>query len=143
MVHSFDLFSTFVEIGGAAAPADQEVDGISLVPLLKQEVKTLKRDAFHWHFPTSMWSRHPGGAMRKGDYKLIEHYETNEVELYNLLEDIGETTNLAKTMPEKSAQLLSEFHAWREEVGARMPTLNPNYDPKRADESGNKQKASR
>ena len=135
-VHSFDLFSTFLEIGGAKAPAGQTVDGISLVPLLKQQARTLDREALHWHFPTSMWTRNPHGAIRKGRYKLIEHYDSGAVELYDLANDIGETVNLAKDMPDKTAELLAEFQAWRKSVGAQMPTPNPNYDPARAHEFG-------
>ena len=70
-VTSPDLFATILDITGAAAPAGQPVDGISLVPLLRQ-TGGIERDRLFWHFPTSMWSRWPGGAVLKGNFKLIE-----------------------------------------------------------------------
>ncbi|AZQ63797.1 DUF4976 domain-containing protein [Flammeovirga pectinis] len=126
-VHSYDLFSTFIDIGKTKTPA-QKVDGISLVPLLKQETATLDRDALYWHFPTNMWTRNPKGAIRKGDYKLIENYLTGEIELYDLADDIGETVNLVKQRPEKAKELYNDLKNWRDSFGGLMPTENPNYD---------------
>jgi len=68
--------------------------------------------------------------VRVGEYKLIEFYEDNHVELYNLKNDIGEKNDLAKEMPEKAAELVAMLRAWRIEVDAQMPTPNPNYKPK-------------
>ena len=69
----------------------------------------------------------PGGAVRMGDWKLIEFYEDNRVELYNLKADIGEKNDLAAKMPEKVNKLRDMLHTWRKEVDAKMPTPNPNY----------------
>ncbi len=60
---------------------------------------------------------------------MIEFYEDNHIELYNLKEDISEKNDLSKKMPEKVAELCKMLHDWRREVEARMPTLNPDYDP--------------
>ncbi len=135
-VMSFDLFSTFVDLGGGKVPATQITDGLSIVPLLKKEKEKLPREALYWHFPTSKWTRSPAGAIIKGDYKLIEDYETGRIELYNLASDMGETVNLVTAKPAIAAELLNDFHKWRKEVGAEMPIPNPAFDPTRENEMG-------
>ncbi|MFI3317817.1 MAG: sulfatase [Rikenellaceae bacterium] len=131
---TYDLFSTFLEIGSGKVPAGQITDGESLIPVLTQKADKLKREAIYWHFPTNMWTRHPEGAIRKGDYKLIENYLDGSIQLYNVVADIGETTDLASTNPELAKDLLEDLRAWRKDVGAGMPTPNPNYDPLRENE---------
>ena len=78
----------------------------------------------------------PAGAVRQGDWKLIEFYDDNHVELYNLADDIGEATDLAESLPEKAAALRAMLAAWREEAGALMPTVNEQFDPARRGEWG-------
>ena len=75
----------------------------------------------------------PYSAVRNGNYRLIEFHEDNSVRLYNLADDIGEQTDLAPAMPRKAAALRSQLHQWRKSVAAQMPTMNPDYDPQRAD----------
>lgn len=126
-----DLFATILDVASAAAPAGESVDGVSLVPLLRQ-AGAIERKALVWHFPTSMWSRWPGGAIRQGDFKLIEFFEDDRVELYDLARDLGETRNLAAERPELAQRLRAELQRWRRSVGARMPVPNPDFDPRRA-----------
>ena len=76
------------------------------------------------------------GAIRKGRYKLIEHYEDGSIELFDLEEDLGERVNLSHRQPDKAAELLNDLRSWRGSVGAGMPIPNPDYDPFRADELG-------
>ncbi len=86
-----------------------------------------KRNTYGEHYPHyGNQGGSPGGAVRVGDYKLIEFYEDNRVELYNLRDDLGEQNDLAARMPDKAAELRQMLHQWRSEVGARMPTPNPN-----------------
>lgn len=125
-VSSIDFFPTLVEIAGAKLPG--QVDGRSLVPLLKQRGK-LEREALFWHYP-HYWNRNrvrPYGAVRAGDWKLIELYEDMRVELYNLKEDLGETRDLAGEKPGKAAELRALLHNWRQSVDAQMPTPNPEF----------------
>jgi hypothetical protein len=90
----------------------------------------MKRDAIYWHYPHyHTVGATPYGAIREGDFRLVEFYEDNHVELYNLKEDIGETKDLAATLPEKTAALRQKLHKWRQTVGAQMPTPNSKYDP--------------
>ena len=80
--------------------------------------------------------------MRAGDWKLIEYYETSlagagaPIELFNLRDDPAETRNLAGKEPKRVAALKERIAAWRTAVGAQMPTVNPDYDPARAKQSG-------
>ena len=125
---STDFYPTILAMAGLPAMPEQHQDGVSLAPLLAGK-SGFDRDAIYWHFPH--YSNHgmqsPGGAIRRGDYKLLEYFENNTVQLFDLKSDIGEQHNLARTNPEKTAELRSKLHAWRAEVGARMMTPNPDY----------------
>ncbi|HEY0548943.1 MAG TPA: sulfatase [Verrucomicrobiae bacterium] len=131
-VISMDLYSTLLEIAGQKEAARKGVDGASLVALLRQDGEW-KRDALFWHYPHyqhyQLGGATPYGAIRVGDFKLIEFFDDMRVELYNLREDIGEQRNLSATMPAKANELRARLHAWRKEVGAQMPSRNPNHDP--------------
>jgi len=133
-VTSVDFYPTFLDILGAKGDSGHVLDGKSILPLLKGSGK-LKRDAIFWHYPHYHHSS-PAGAIRQGDWKLIEFYEDGRLELYNLKDDIGEKNDLAKKMPKKAAELQGKLAAWRKSVGAKMPTPNPDYDPARANEWG-------
>ncbi len=133
-VTSVDLYPTFLEIAGAAAPPDHPLDGESLAPLLTRNDQ-LERDAIYWHYPHYHHSS-PAGAIREGDWKLIEFYEDGHLELYNLRNDIGEQTNLASRESARVDALQQKLSAWRSDVSAEMPTPNSEYDPARAREWG-------
>ncbi|MGD8499367.1 MAG: DUF4976 domain-containing protein, partial [Phycisphaerales bacterium] len=119
------------------------VDGVSLLPLLRQ-TGILDRRAIYWHYPHYHSSSiGPCGAVRAGDYKLIEWFDEticgpgNEFELYNLRKDIGEQNNLAQKMPARVEELSRILSNWRNNVNAQMLTANPNYDSKNAKKSKN------
>lgn len=131
-VMSIDFYPTFLEMAGVGRDPGRDVDGVSFVSLLAG-TGGLARDALYWHYP----HYHPGGAspygaVRKGDFKLIEFYEDGRLELYNLQDDLGETRDLASAMPEKAAALREDLRAWRQSVAAQMPTPNPDYAPEKA-----------
>jgi arylsulfatase A-like enzyme len=124
-----DLFPTILVAAGLMPPADAPIDGESLVPLLKGE-GSLKRDALFWHYPHySNQGGKPGGAVRRGDLKLIESYEDGRVELYDLAHDLGERHDLAAERPDDAARLRTRLADWRRSVDAQMPRPNPEYDP--------------
>jgi arylsulfatase A len=134
-VTSTDFFPTLLEIAGIKPEGEEGIDGRSLVPLFTQK-GTLDRRAIYWHYPHySNQGGEPGGAVRAGNLKLIEFYEDNRLELYDLEGDIGEQQqNLAAQMPEKAAALRQMLDDWRKSVGARMPTTNPDFDASKTDE---------
>ncbi len=124
-VISTDFYPTILELAGLPLMPQQHVDGVSLLPLLKGG--ELVRGPIFWHYPHySDQGGLPGGAVRDGDWKLIEWYEDNSIELYNLRDDLSETNNLATKNPAKAQALLQKLHDWRASVGGKMPTLNPN-----------------
>ena len=73
----------------------------------------------------------PSGAIRTGKYKLIEVFETGEVELYDLENDMGENTNLTSSNPLLAKKILSQLHEWQKKSGVDMPTLNTDYLPEK------------
>jgi arylsulfatase A-like enzyme len=135
-VISNDFFPTFLEAAGLKV-TDPEVDGESLIGLLTQTAK-LKRDAIYWHYPHYSPQNHvPAGAIRQGDYKLIEWFEKSidgigtpgALELFNLKKDLGEQHNLANLMPQRAAELYNKLKSWRKEVGAQEMTKDPDFTP--------------
>jgi arylsulfatase A len=133
-VITMDVYPTVLEIAGLKKQGRKGIDGLSLVPLLRGDDK-LKRDELFWHYPHyqhyQLGGTTPYGAIRKGDFKLIEFFDDMRVELYNLKDDIGEQHNLAASQPEKVEQLRKRLHAWRKDVDAQMPTPNPEHDSSR------------
>jgi len=128
-VISTDFYPTILELAGLPLQPQQHMDGRSMVPLLTQGGKREERP-FYWHYPHyGNQGGSPGGVVRLGDFKLIEFYEDNRVELYNVREDIGERRDLSARMPEKAAELRRMLHQWLRDVGALMPTPNPNWKP--------------
>jgi arylsulfatase A len=126
-VTSTDFFPTILEMVGAPVAHPAPLDGVSLVPLLRQGISP-KRDALYWHYPHySNQGGQPGGAIRSGDWKLIELYEDGIWELYNLKDDPGERHNLASLEPRRAQQLGTKLDAWRRSVGAQMMLPNPDY----------------
>jgi arylsulfatase A-like enzyme len=129
-----DLFPTILDACGVKS--DAKPDGISLVPMLKGETPP-KREALYWHYPhyANQGSR-PGGAVRAGDYKLIEFYDNGRRELFDLKNDKSESRNLSAEKPEMVKELSEKLDTWRKEVGAKMMKPNPDYMPNPPDKNG-------
>lgn len=140
-VTNIDFYPTLIEVAGAEKPADKILNGQSIMPVLTGKGTREERPLF-WHFPIylqaylkegdptqdPLFRTRPGSAVRFGDWKLIQYFENNNLELYNLKEDIGEKNNLAKTNPEKLNELLEILVRWRQEINAPVPkVLNPEY----------------
>jgi uncharacterized sulfatase len=123
-------------------PAEQPCDGVSLARLLRDPAAPLDRDTLYWHLPHYHHST-PAGAIRQGDWKLIEFFESGAMELYDLGSDLSEQKNLAAAEPERAKKLQTALSRWRKQVGARMPETNPDYDPARAAELGRRRNAER
>ncbi len=131
-VCSIDLLPTIAEIAGGRSP--RGIDGLSLVDLLRGGAAP-KREALFWHYPHySNQGGPPAGAVRKGDWKLIEFYEDGRLELFNLKDDIGERRNLINKEPKRASELHALLKKWRAEVKATMPQTNPNYDPAKSNQ---------
>ena len=121
-----DLFATVAEVAGVRPR--QTLDGRSLAGLLRGG--KLAETPLFWHYPHySNQGGTPGGAIRDGEWKLIEFYEDGRVELYHLKSDAGERLNLVNKHAAKAKQLRARLEAWRKSVNAVMPKPNPAYDP--------------
>jgi arylsulfatase A-like enzyme len=126
-VMTIDFLPTILDLCGLPA-AKHAVDGQSFAKLLTKN-EPLARTELYWHYP----HYHPGGAtpygaIRDGDWRLVEFYEDDHVELYYLRDDVGEKKDLAKQDPSRADALRKKLHDWRAAVGAQMPTPNPKYD---------------
>ncbi len=118
---SIDLFPTINAAAGVEF--NHEIDGIDLMPALSG--KPLERDALYWHYPHySNQGGMPGGAIRVGDFKLLERYEDGQVHLYNLKDDIGEQNDLREQHPERVATMRGKLHRWYKMVGAQFLRKN-------------------
>ena len=127
MVSCTDFYPTILDLLDLPLLPDQHLDGISFAPLL-DGASSLDRDTLYWHFPHYMRDE-PSSAIRSGDWKLIEFFEDDRLELYNLKDDLGEYINLATEHPDRVKHLHGLLNSWRQEVGAALLTENPNYDP--------------
>ena len=139
-VIGIDFYPTMLEMAGVPKPRRHILDGQSIVGLLTAKKSKFKKRPIFWHFPAYLesynekqwpWRTTPAGAIRLGNWKLIEYFEDGRLELYNIKNDIGEKNNLAGTMPDKVEELHSILVQWRKSIGAPVPTKkNPQYDPK-------------
>jgi arylsulfatase A-like enzyme len=126
-VTSPDFYPTMLEMAGLPLMPEQHVDGVSAVPLLRGD-EAPAREAIYWHYPHyGNQGGTPGGSLRSGDYKLIEFFEDNRLELYNLADDVGEQHDLAADEPDRVRHLHHLLTDWRDRVEAVLPTPNPEY----------------
>jgi arylsulfatase A-like enzyme len=125
-VISTDFYPSMLEMSGAALRPEQHLDGATFAALVRGD-RTPEREAIYWHFPH--YSNHgmqsPGGAVRCGDYKLIEYFETGAVQLFDLRSDPGEQHDLANEDPQTAARLRAMLDRWRTGVSAQMPVPKP------------------
>ena len=120
-----DFFPTFLELAGIKPDPNLHLDGVSLTPLFKQNGNLAARPLF-WHYPLPkprFLAARSSGAVRVGDYKLIQFFDTGEFELYNLREDIGERFNLVEKMPEKVAEMKKIMFDWRKRENVSMKPM--------------------
>lgn len=135
VVSSVDWYPTMLAMTGVKPKADKILDGASLVPLLTQNGK-VDRGAIFCHFPHGFGKRSPAATyVRQGDWKLIRVYATSQFfpddfMLYNLKDDIGETTNLAGEYPAKVKELDALITQHLRDTDAAVPIPNPAYNPK-------------
>ena len=123
---SMDFFPTMLDLAGLPVQPKLHADGQSLLSQLRGNGAGSR--TLYWHYPHyhgSSWK--PGASIRDGDWKLIEFYHHDKVELYNLANDIGEQKNLATRQPKKTAELRAKLRAWQKSMKAKMPVPNPAY----------------
>lgn len=129
---TMDYYPTILEITGATGNPthNANLDGLSLTPILRDPEAALDRDALFWHYPHyNVFIGVPYGTVRTRTHKLIEFYEDNHIELYQLSNDIDERHDLAAEQPAMAARLRELLHNFRQRTGAQMMVPNPSYDP--------------
>ena len=122
-----DLYPTVLSLAGMQIPEGQQIDGLDLSPMI-HEIGHLDRNELFWHYPHyhgSGWT--PGAAIRQGDWKLIEFYETEAIELYNLADDLAESYNLAEEQVEKANELRERLNSLQDTLNAKRPWINVRY----------------
>jgi len=126
---TMDVYPTLLDFAALASPESHRLDGMSLRPVLSGVAGSLGRERVFWHFPCYVGGGTPGSAMRQGNWKAVEFFETGAVEIYDLEKDPGERNDLSAAMPDKAKELAEALRAWQEETGAPRPTgANPNYN---------------
>lgn len=131
-VISIDFYPTFLEAAGIEKPENYLLDGFSLLSLFKNPNASLDRQSLYWHFPgypNNPWRTGPVSVIRDGSWKLMKFYETSQIELYNLNQDISEQHNLANEQPKIRNKLQNQLEHWLKQNDAPMPK-------KRKDNSG-------
>jgi arylsulfatase A-like enzyme len=120
-----DLFETLQSLRHSSTIERTDSDGIDLINLLEEETKAER--ALYWHYPHyGNQGGFPGAVIRKGNWKLIQNFDTGQVELYNLYKDIGEQNNRSSDLPKICSELLVDLEAWKSKVKAKPTTPNPN-----------------
>ncbi len=137
-VIGIDFFPTFLEAARLGYPEKLNLDGVSLMPVLLQEEHHLQNRPLIWHFPAYLqaygkdkgFRTTPAAAIRIGNYKLIEFFENERIELYDLSKDLSEKNNIRNKNTEKALELYEALINWREQTNAPVPSqLNPEYNP--------------
>jgi arylsulfatase A-like enzyme len=120
-----DWTPTLLELAGVRTT--DRFDGLSVVPVFAGGA-TFRY--FFWHFPhyTNQGSS-PAGAVRDGDWKLIEHYEDGRIELFNLASDPAEQRNLSAAEPARARELWFALANWRNDLAVQTNRPNPAFDP--------------
>jgi arylsulfatase A-like enzyme len=129
-VVSTDFYPTILEMAGLPPRPGQHLDGVSLVPLLRDGSGIPERPIY-WHYPHyGNQGGTPGSVLRLGGLKLIRFYEDDRLELYDIPQDLGEEHNLAAESPEKAAAMKRMLESWLSEIDAGRPLPNPAFREK-------------
>ncbi len=149
-VNNIDWIPTLLELVGTPVPPG--LDGMSFANGLTGG--TFPERPLFWHFPhyTNQGGR-PGGAVRDGDWMLVEFYDEDKTELYNLAVDAGQGRDLAGREPGRVARLKAALEDWRQLNNVQYNVPNPDcneaefrnlyvttdpskFDPATADDAG-------
>lgn len=123
---SLDLFPTFAELAGINYPLPDNLEGGNLMPLLLGDSSEIRRprEELIFHFPSGSGQAdfRPMSSLYLGDYKLVKLYDTNELMLFNITEDIAEQLDFAESMPDRTAELDNMLVSYLDEMGVNVFT---------------------
>ena len=123
-ISTVDFYPTFLELTGIEPDSSQYLDGVSLAPLMCGKCDRLMRESLFWYYPLPekhFLGGRSSDAIRKGNHKLIEFFDDQTVELYDVVNDVGEEHDLCCAMPERVTELKRDLATWRDEVGVGVP----------------------
>lgn len=126
-----DFFPTLLEAAGI--DSEQEFDGVSVLKNWEQPARAVERGAIHWHYPLDrphFLGGFSGGAIRDGDWKLIERFTDGKTELYQLEDDPSEQSDLSGRRPAKARELKAKLAKWRDDASARTPSAPLLTEPR-------------
>ncbi|MDP8245035.1 MAG: sulfatase [Candidatus Hinthialibacter antarcticus] len=123
-----DWYPTLLELAGVAAPKEQAVDGVSLVPVLKGG--SIQDRPLFWHYPHyGNQGGDPSSIIMEDQWKLIYYHEDEHSELYNIKKDGGEKNDLFAARPRRAKAMLARLKQWLRSTSAAFPTKDPQFDP--------------
>ena len=131
-VNGIDWYPTLLELCGIEFPKKQNLDGVSLVPLLKG--KTINERPLYWHYPHyGNQGGEPSSIIMEGDWKLIHYHEDERDELYNLTNDISEQNDLIAKESKRAQQMRKKLKSWIKKNNAQFPKPDPQFDSVKRD----------
>ena len=126
-VSGVDFYPTLLELTGVEQPNTQDVDGLSLAPLLMGD--EIKVRSLFWHFPHyGNQGGEPSSMIMENQWKLILYHEDRSIELYDVVEDLGEQNDVSEVQRERAAALQTKLEHWLLSTDAKYPTANPEFD---------------
>ena len=126
-VNGIDWYPTLLELAGIPVPKKQDVDGVSIVPLLKGGA--IADRPLYWHYPHyGNQGGEPSSIITQDDWKLIYYHEDGRDELYHLTKDPAEQHDLARREPSKAKALRAKLDAWLKSTDAKLPAKDATFD---------------
>jgi arylsulfatase A-like enzyme len=122
-VVTMDFYPTFLDAAGLSPKAAKTLDGTNILPLLHGKRDNLARETLYFHYPNYAFhgNNRLGSAIRHEEFKLIQFFNDDPIELYNLDQDIGETNDLSSERPDQAEALKRDLMQWRKETDAALP----------------------
>lgn len=131
-ISNIDVLPTMLAFAGIKPLQGDTIDGMNLLPYM--EKSTYPERTLFWDYPHySNQGGDPGSVIRKGNYKLIDNYETGRLELYDLKNDQGEQHDLSKQLPRLRDQLFKELTSWRKQTHSKTMSPNPIWNHEEPD----------
>ncbi len=121
MAAHIDLLPTLADLLDLEMP--ENVDGISLLPLLQQTQEQLPARNLYTHVNFMTELKPDPGAIRDGRYLLTVKQEGEE--LYDLQYDPGQQHDIAPEETEIAEKLSQQYHSWYQSTTEGLPTLPP------------------
>ena len=136
-VVSLDFFPTFAELAGVNESLPDDLEGGSLVPLLQEEgdgeVRRPREElVFHFAQPSGQPESRPSSSIYLANYKLLKFYDTGDLQLFDIAQDLREQQDLAGRMPERVEELHQRLMSYLDDVDATIPdpsTMTPGAAP--------------